>query len=204
MDEDETILSKYNLHPKFLFYPAHFWPHKNHINLLHSIHILKKDKLKLFDVVFVGSDKGNLSYVKDLADKLGINDQVYYLGFVPQKDLEKLYQVAFAMVYITFFGPDNIPPLEAFALGCPVIASKNIGYKDQLGDAVMAVNPKDPGEIASAILTLDKDSSARDNLISKGYKQVSMFSEIDYIQRLMTILDDFEPYRRCWKVSNKR
>lgn len=204
LDEDETILSKYNLPPKFLFYPAQFWPHKNHINLLHSIHILKKDKLKLFDIVFVGSDKGNLSYVKDLANELGINDQVYFLGFVPQKDLEKLYQVAFAMVYITFFGPDNIPPLEAFALGCPVIASKIPGYQDQLGDAVMAVNPKDPGEIASAILTLDKDSSTRDKLISKGYKQVSMFSEIDYIQRLMPILDDFEPYRRCWKVSNKR
>ena len=108
------------------------------------------------------------------------------------------------MVYITFFGPDNIPPLEAFALGCPVIASKIPGYQDQLGDAVMAVNPKDPGEIASAILTLDKDSSTRDKLISKGYKQVSVFSEIDYIQRLMSILDDFEPYRRCWKVSNKR
>ena len=199
--EDENILSKYNLPPKFLFYPAQFWPHKNHINLLHSIYILKKEKLKLFDVVFVGSDKGNLSYVKNLADKLGINEQVYFLGFVPQKDLVKLYQVAFAMVYITFFGPDNIPPLEAFALGCPVIASKIPGYQDQLGDAVMAVNPKDPGEIASAILTLDRDPLIRDKLISKGHKQVSEFSEFDYIQKLMSILDDFEPYRRCWKVK---
>ena len=38
-------------------------------------------------------------------------------------DLVALYRHAFALAYVTFFGPENLPPLEAFGLGCPVVAS---------------------------------------------------------------------------------
>ncbi len=52
---------------------------------------------------------------------------------------------------MTFFGPENLPPLEAFALKCPVIASNVSGSEEQLGDAAILVNPVNPEEIAQAI-----------------------------------------------------
>jgi glycosyltransferase involved in cell wall biosynthesis len=69
-----------------------------------------------FPLVFVGADKGNYQYIRELADELAISAQIYFLGFVPQEDLISLYRKAFAIAYVTFFGPENLPPLEAFAL----------------------------------------------------------------------------------------
>jgi hypothetical protein len=40
---------------------------------------------------------------------------VRFLGFVPRSDLVMLYRHAFALAYVTFFGPENLPPLEVRA-----------------------------------------------------------------------------------------
>src|SRR5439155_4907404 len=37
------VRAKYGLRREFLFYPAQFWPHKNHVNLLLALDLLKKD-----------------------------------------------------------------------------------------------------------------------------------------------------------------
>jgi glycosyltransferase involved in cell wall biosynthesis len=92
----------------------------------------------MFPVVFCGSDKGNESYIKQMAAELDLADQVKFLGFVPQEDLCSLYRNAFALTYVTFNGPNGLPPLEAFALGCPVVASKILG--EQLGDGALLVD----------------------------------------------------------------
>jgi glycosyltransferase involved in cell wall biosynthesis len=49
---------------------------------------------------------------------------VHILGIVTREDLLDLYVGARALVYVSYFGPENLPPLEAFGLGCPVIVSK--------------------------------------------------------------------------------
>ena len=49
----------------------------------------------------------------------GIAAHVHFLGFVDTEDLVALYQHAHALTYLSFFGPENLPPLEAFALGLP-------------------------------------------------------------------------------------
>ena len=183
----------------FLFYPAQFWPHKNHIGILYSLKIiLDKYKIKL-SVVFTGSDMGNLSFVKEKVRELHLEDKVYFLGFVSQTELIYLYKKAFALLYPTFFGPETLPPLEAFALGCPVIASKAAGAKEQLGEAALLVNPVDEQEIAWAINKLWHNKKLRAKLIQKGISRAKKWTSNDYIKGVCDILDEFEPYRRCWR-----
>ena len=75
--------------------------------------------------------------------------------------LSKTWQCSIKMpsrlLYQSFFGPENLPPLEAFALGCPVIAANVSGAVEQLGDAAILVDPKTLEEIAGAIRTLHND-----------------------------------------------
>src|SRR4029077_5879298 len=105
------ILNKYTIPGGYLFYPAQFWSHKNHAGLLLAAKLLR-DKYNLtFPLVFVGSDRGNYKHIRELADALDLSGQVYFLGFVPQEDLISLYRKAFALTYVTFFGPENLPPL---------------------------------------------------------------------------------------------
>ena len=57
------------------------------------------------------------------ARELGVAERVHFLGFVETDELVALYHHAHALTYMSLFGPENLPPLEAMALGCPVVAA---------------------------------------------------------------------------------
>ena len=161
------VLKKYGLRSNYLFYPAQFWSHKNHVNLLLAAAALKREHQIDLPVVFVGSNKGNEEYVREFAAQLQPAIDVAFLGFVPVEDLVALYRGAFALAYVTFFGPENLPPLEAFALGCPVIASDVSGAREQLGDAALFVDPRNPIEIAGPSNNAHDDDNLRRTLIEQ-------------------------------------
>ena len=192
------VRKKYDLPEEFLFYPAQFWPHKNHITILRALRILREEHGASLVVVFVGSDRGNLGHICEMARQYSLTDSVRFLGFVSREDLVALYRSAFALVYPTYFGPENLPPLEAFALNCPVIASAVAGSEEQLGDAALLFNPKNPVELATAVLHLKSDPSLRAELIDRGYQRASRFTGSDFVLGMFKLLDQLESIRLCW------
>jgi glycosyltransferase involved in cell wall biosynthesis len=194
----KKLIEKYNIPPGYLFYPAQFWSHKNHVNLVHALSILRKKHGLTLPLVFVGSDQGNESHVREVVRQLNLCAQVYFLGFVPEEDLVLLYQNAFALTYVSFFGPENLPPLEAFALGCPVISADVPGAEEQLGDSALLVDPKDENNIAEAIKSLHDDPVLRKKLVTIGKVRASNWTSKDFVNRVFSLLDEFESIRRCW------
>ena len=186
------------LPPGYLFYPAQFWAHKNHVNLLLALKQLKDEGLRI-PLVLVGSDFGNKAYVEETIEGLGLGDQVTILGFVDTSSITALYQNALALTYVTFFGPENLPPLEAFAMGCPVIASDVDGAFEQFGDAAMLVDPTKPEDIAAAIRKVHSDEKLRHRLVSRGSRRATSWTAEDFVRGAFGILDGFEPVRRAWK-----
>jgi glycosyltransferase involved in cell wall biosynthesis len=182
----------------YLLYPAQFWPHKNHVNLLLALKKLRDDHGMRPRLVLVGSDKGNREYVKRLVDTLGLASQVYCLGFVRQEELIALYRNAGALVYTSFCGPENLPPLEAFAFGCPVVAADIPGAREQLGDAAELVDPGSPESISEGIYTILSNSSLRQSLIQKGLVRAKSWVATDFVRNIFTVFDEFEPIRRSW------
>lgn len=194
----KEVMTKYHVPEDYLFYPAQFWPHKNHIGLLMAVSLLR-DKYDLaLPVVFVGSDKGNLKHIRRTVCDLDLSSKVHFLGFVPQEDMVGLYRNAFALAYLTFFGPENLPPLEAFALGCPVIASNVSGAQEQLGDAALLVDPKDEEQIAMAVKSLYDNPDLRTTLVQRGLTRAAKWTGEDYVKSVFNILEAFKPVRRCW------
>ena len=192
------VLTKYSIPGDYLFYPSQLWPHKNHAGLLRAVYLLRKLHNIVMPVVLVGSDKANLDYIMQLVDELELTGQVFYLGFVPDADLPALYQQAFALVMPTFFGPTNIPVLEAFALECPVITSDIRGVREQVGDAALLVDPRDAADICDRICQLYRDPVLRETLVQRGKQRIAAWTPQDYAEGLLAILADFEPVRRCW------
>lgn len=187
---------KFGVPGGYLFYPAQFWSHKNHANLLVAVRKLRDEHNLIFPVVFVGSKQTNESYVRQLVHDLGLQNQIHFLGFVSSEDLTELYRQAFALTFVSFFGPDNLPPLEAFALGCPVIAS-SVAH-EQVGEAAILVDPRSSDQIASAIKSLYDDVKLRKTLIQRGREIALRWTGYDYVRAVFSILDEFEPIRRCW------
>jgi len=196
----DSVLKKYGIHEDFLLYPAQLWPHKNHVNLLYALKVVRETHKLPVSLVLVGSDKGNLSYLQKKVIDLKLSDAVHFPGFIPREDLVSLYQNALALVYLTFFGPENLPPLEAFALKCPVIASNVSGSEEQLGDAAILVDPKDSEKTAAAIALMYHDENFRNELIQKGYDRAMKWTGKDYIKGMFAIIDDFDHIRRCWDI----
>jgi glycosyltransferase involved in cell wall biosynthesis len=159
-----TLRRKYNLQNSFLFYPAQFWAHKNHVRILQALHLLK-ERGHAVDVAFAGSDKGERAHVEATAVRLGLADQVHFLGFVPSEDLAGLYSEARALIMPTYFGPTNIPPLEAWSLDVPVIYSKHLSVG--IEDGVLAIDSDVAESIAEAIEKVTEESVRRD-LIAGG------------------------------------
>ena len=197
--DPEAVLKRYGLKEGYILYPAQFWSHKNHVNLLLAAAELKQKHNVDLPVVFVGADKGNADYVRSFAAQLKPALDVAFLGFVPLEDLIALYRGALALAYVTFFGPENLPPLEAFALGCPVVASDVSGAREQLGDAALLVNARDPSHIAAALKSLHDDQSLRHKLIEKGRARAERWTAHHFVRSVFSALDEFESVRRCWQ-----
>src|SRR5207237_5511325 len=135
----------------------------------------KIDNLRL-PVVFTGSDQGNERCVRELVDQMQLRDQIFFLGHVSRPTLKALYQHALCLCYVSFFGPENLPPLEAFGLGCPVIAADVPGATEQLADAAIRVNPSNELEIADALKLLSNDKTKRDELTRRGKERSRRFT----------------------------
>lgn len=177
----------------YLFYPAQYWAHKNHHALLRALQLLPRD----LGLVCVGSDKGGRARVEAEVRELGLEDRVRLLGFVEESELVALYRGAHALVYPSFFGPENLPPLEAFALGCPVVAADVAGAREQLGDAALLAPPTRPELMAEAIERLD-DPALRARLVRAGTERAAGATGEGYVAGVLSFLDAFEPVRRCW------
>ena len=186
---------------RYLFYPASFWPHKNHAMLIKAIQVLQGTEDD-YDLVFCGVNKGNKNYVARLAKELGVNEQVHFFDFLKRKEVLELYAHAGALVFPSLIGPDNIPPLEAFALGCPVIAGKLSGAVEQMGDAAYLFNPLEVKELVSAIKSLRTDESGWRKRIEEGRQRASSWTADDYAEGLCAVFKELAPYVDCCELHS--
>jgi glycosyltransferase involved in cell wall biosynthesis len=138
---------------KYFFYPAQFWEHKNHKSLVKAAALLRQETPDL-KVVLTGSPKNAYASTTALIEKLHMEKYFQFLGYVPQRCMPELYRRARALIMPTFFGPTNIPPLEAAAVGCPVAVSDIYGMREQMGDAALYFDPSSPSDIAHVMQRL--------------------------------------------------
>jgi glycosyltransferase involved in cell wall biosynthesis len=104
------------------------------------------------------------------------SDAIRCMGRVTDEELVGLYQGATAFIFPSLYEGFGIPPLEAQACGCPVIASKAAAIPEVLGDSALYFDPNDVSDMQEAICRISQDPSLREQLIVKGAENVSRFS----------------------------
>jgi glycosyltransferase involved in cell wall biosynthesis len=137
------------------------------------------------------------------ARALGVDAQVRYLGFVPDPDMSALYADAAGLAMPTFFGPTNIPVLEAFAMGCPVVTSDIRGIREQTDGAAILVDPRGPEAIADGLRRLLTSSETRSALIRRGREVLSRFTPEDYRRVLKGALEDTKARLRATRWTSR-
>lgn len=176
-----------NVPDKYVFYPAQFWKHKNHKNLIKAVKMLK-NSIEDIHLVLTGAEKDCCEAVKKYISDNGLEDSITILGFVSNGNITYLYKHAVGMIMPSYFGPTNIPPLEAMALGCPTAVADKYAMPEQVGAAGLLFNPDSPEEIAECIRKLWTEEKLREEMIEKGYKRIGRWTRADFKKRLSKVL----------------
>ena len=189
------VRAKYNLPQRYFFYPAQFWPHKNHTLILQAIKFIAEESGEAVPVVFCGAYwtylmAANFKELMAQSARLGIADRVRYLGSVPDEDMAALYTLSAGLVMPTFFGPTNIPPLEAWHFGRPVITSDIRGLREQNGDASLLVDPRSPQALAEAMKRLWRDEALCAELVARGRNRLASYSWSSFVENVAAVLTE--------------
>lgn len=181
----------------FIHYPAQFWSHKNHYNLLLAFAIVLS-KYPSLKMIFSGSDKGNKDYILKVIEELKLTASVLDLGFIKTEELKWIYQHSQGLVMPTFLGPTNMPLLEAAELGCAVACSNLKGHKEQMGEYAYYFDPLNPNEIALKIIAMIEE---KQNNAKRVY--TSVFNIENALKAINNALSEMKHIRFCWGSSDK-
>jgi len=110
-----------------------------------------------------------------------------------------LYALSTGLVMPTFFGPTNLPPLEAWHYGRPVITSDIRGIREQIGDAGLLADPKSPQQLARAMLELWRSDELGATLAGRGRKKLEAYSWPAYVTAVAGIVAE-----ACERVRSGR
>ncbi len=174
----EKIKRKYNITQEFILFVGLLKPHKNIINLIKAFFKLRKNNSLLKNkLVIIGKKKGPYYLkVEELIRKLGLEEEIIFLGKVDADDLLMLYNSARVFILPSFYEGFGLPPLEAMACGIPVITANTSSLPEVVGDAAVMVDPYDIEEMAKAMYTVFTDRNLRKQMIDKGFERVKYFS----------------------------
>jgi glycosyltransferase involved in cell wall biosynthesis len=116
-------------------------------------------------------------------------NQIRSLGFVSDDELPRLYRAASAFVYPSLYEGFGLPPAEAMACGCPVIASTRGSLAEVIGDAALTVDPESVADIATKLTLLASDPVRAEALIRAGLCQARQF---DWARTAAQTLDVYQ------------
>ena len=83
-----------------------------------------------------GADHGNRSHIEKFIDPYALRAQIRFLGFVSAEGMRGIYEGCRAMVMPAYFGPKNLPLIEAWMMGRPPISSSHL--QEEVGEAPFA------------------------------------------------------------------
>jgi glycosyltransferase involved in cell wall biosynthesis len=185
------ITSTLKLPETFLFYPAQFFPHKNHMRLVDAFAMVLKQHPDCH-LYLTGKKLYEYTKVMDRVAQLNISGRVTHLGYVDIDTLASVYRRATAVVVPTLFESVSIPIYEAFHLGVAVCASNVVALPEQVGDAGILFDPCSLEGMAKAMCDLLSSSSLRRGLIERGRRRVALLTQEDYSAQLAVLLQSLQ------------
>lgn len=175
----------------YLLAVSTLYRHKNYPRLLQAFASLRRRNAIPHHLRIVGADADlTAADLRRMATELGVGDSVALLGPVPHDRVAPHYQQADSLVYVSLAETFGHPPLEAMALGCPVIASNTTSLPEITGGAAELVDPMDIQAIASAIERVVTQRRHRAELVARGRQRARDFTWSRAAQRLLAVLHE--------------
>jgi glycosyltransferase involved in cell wall biosynthesis len=175
-DAIRIISQRHGLRPPFFLYVARLeHPAKNHARLIAAFNRFKTQSPSPWQLVLCGGDWHGAAVIHELVRNSPFAQDIRCTGFIPDTELPTWYRAASAFVYPSLFEGFGLPPLEAMACGCPVLASAIGAVGEVCGDAAALVNPEDVGDLAFQLARMAGDPALREQLRTAGLARAGQF-----------------------------
>lgn len=147
--------------------------HKNFKRMIEAFLLLRgHDDLQLH-IVGAASEIFSDPSLQHLASS---DPRIRFLGRLSDQQLIAQYQGATAFVFPSLYEGFGIPPLEAQACGCPVIAANAASIPEVLQASAVYFDPMDVQHMAVAMERVLTDLQLRQSLRRRGLSNVRRFS----------------------------
>lgn len=187
--EKEKIIQKYSLKDPFILYVGTIEPRKNIITVLDAFASCLKSHPNL-ELVIAGKKGWYYEHIFIHLQKIGIQNKVKFIGYIPISDLPALYNAAHIFVYPSLYEGFGLPPLEAMQCGTPVISSNVSSLPEVMGEKGIMINPYDSVTLSNEINKLISDTKYRDNQIQYGFMQAKKFSWKKTAELTVSVYED--------------
>ena len=174
----------------YILYVGNLLPHKNLLNLLDALAILRRRHPGARLIIRGEGQPGYARAVRERVQTLGLSDAVSFQGYAATRALRDLYAGAVCLVLPSLREGFGLPVLEAMACGTPVISSSSSSLPEVGGDAAIRVDPYDAIELADAMYRVLADADFREELRARGLKWVGGFSWRRTAEQMSRLIDD--------------
>jgi len=186
----QAVRAQYSEGQAYFFYIGAVHPRKNVHRLIQAFSIFKKQTSSPFKLLIAGRFSWQTGKVRTAYEQSDFQNDIHFLGYVPDEELPKLLGAAFALTYVSLFEGFGVPLLEAMHCEVPIVSSNISSLPEVAGEAALLVDPKNPDAIATAMQQLYDNETLRQELIAKGRERRERFSWQQATNVIWTAIDN--------------
>ena len=183
----ESCARELGLPEKFILFVGTREPRKNLRRLIQAYAELPDPVQREFRLVLVGPRGWGEN---ELTGGRKLGNRVMVLDYLDTQKLALTYNLASALAYPSLYEGFGLPPLEAMACGCPVVASRVASLPEICGDAACYVDPQDVQSIAEGMNKVLSDNELRRSLIKNGKARANLFTWQKTAQETLKVFDE--------------
>lgn len=170
------LLSQMGVPERFIFFPAHGWPHKNHAKLVEAFDAIRGELPVDMQLIFTGRPFEENHPAASLIGDRGLSGRVRHLGYRSPIEVQALLQGCEVLAFPSLFEGFGMPVAEAILAGRPVACSNRTSLPEIAGDAALTFDPSDPADIGARLLEIVNDPARRAALAEASARRRSLFS----------------------------
>ena len=178
---------------RYLFYPAHDWPHKNHARLVAAFGLIAKDLPADVRLVFAGRPFAPDHPAWAAVAEYRLEKRVVHLGYRSPLEVRALYHGALALVFPSLYEGFGMPAAEAMIAGCPVACAHTTSLPEIVGEAALTFDPLRADDMAGAMLRLVHEPALRESCVAAGQRRRVRFSVRESALKTLSV------YRRTFE-----
>lgn len=175
---------------QYMYYPANFWPHKNHRILFVAYRMLLQQHPNCnLDLVLSGALEKEEKELRFAAKQMGMSDRIHFLGYISDDDLAAVWESCKFLIFPSLYEGFGIPVIEAMSFGKPVLCSNVASLPEVAGQAALLFDPRKPKEIVQCIERILDSPSLAITLAEKGKKRAACFKEKDMARQYLDVFE---------------